>query len=456
MCARHIGWAALAFSCVCGGQAGAQANVAGADSKAPEATARNLPAVFNTMRPIRNVTRVEITVGQGEGDLQGNDDKIIQAAVDYVTRLGGGVVHVLPGTYTMRNSLFLKPGITLRGSGEDTILKKAPSVTSPVIREADWYEYALQVADPRGFTPGCGICVYQSGGTHGDHDVNEVQFYTVTKVQANVLYLDRRAERDFWPWESANVQTIFSILYGRNADDVAVEGLVLDGSRAENAKLDDNYGGACYGIYCDRWNFRNVAARNFNGDGFSFQVCDDWHFENCRALNNADLGFHSGSGSQRPILKNCTAEGNNDGFYWCWGSCDGLVEKCTFSQNSRNGVNFGHRDTDNVVRDCVLERNGKAGVYFRREPEENCQGDRNRIEGCLIRDNGGAEGECGVDIQWKTHDIAILNCRFENGPDGKQKVAIRISPEAERITMQGNTFTGCPVEVDDERPKAGK
>jgi hypothetical protein len=448
--ARRVAWAALALLC-----AGAQSNVMGADLKESKGMPQNLPADFNTMRPIRNPQRIEIAVGQGEGDLQGNDDKIIQAAVDYVSRLGGGTVHVLPGTYTMRNSIFLKPGITLRGSGDKTVLKKAPSVSSPVVREADWFEYCLQVADPKGFTLGCGIAV-ANDKADSEHDVTEVQLFTVTAIRENVLYLDRRTEKDFWMEEGAKVQTLFSILYGRNADDVTVEDIVLDGNRAENARLNDNYGGACYGIYCDRWTFRNVIARDFNGDGFSFQVCNDWHFENCQALNNADLGLHPGSGSQRPIFKSCIAKGNKEGLYWCWAACDGLAENCTLSDNIRYGTNIGHRDTDNVLRNCVIERNGKTGINFRREPGENRQGDRNRIEGCLIRDNGGAEGDCGIDIQWKTHDITIVNCRFENSRDGKQKVAIRISPEAERIKLEGNTFTGCPVEVEDQRVRAGK
>ena len=448
--ARRMGWMVLVFLC-----AGAQGNAMGADMKEPTGMSQNLPADFNTMRPIRTPQRIEIAVGQGEGDLQGNDDKIIQAAVDYVSRLGGGTVHVLPGTYTMRNSVFLRPGITLRGSGEKTVLKKAPGVSSPVVREADWFEDCLQVADPKGFTLGCGIAV-QNKQADSEHDVTEVQFFTVTAIRENALYLDRRTEKDFWMEEGAKAQTLFSILYGRNADDVTVEDIVLDGNRAENARLNDNYGGACYGIYCNRWTFRNVIARDFNGDGFSFQVCDDWHFENCQALNNADLGFHPGSGSQRPVFKGCVAKGNAEGLYWCWAACDGLAENCTLSDNIRYGTNFGHRDTDNVLRNCVIERNGKTGINFRQEPGENRQGDRNRIEGCLIRDNGGALGDCGVDIQWRTRDITIVNCRFENSKDGKQKVAIRISPEAEGIKLEGNSFTGCPVEVLDQRVKTAK
>jgi acyl-CoA reductase-like NAD-dependent aldehyde dehydrogenase len=44
----------------------------------------------------------------------------------------------------------------------DTVPRKAPSVSSPVIREADWFEYCIQVADPKGFTLGCGIAISNS------------------------------------------------------------------------------------------------------------------------------------------------------------------------------------------------------------------------------------------------------------------------------------------------------
>jgi hypothetical protein len=443
--ARRIGWVALAAFC-----AGAQSNAMGADMKEAKGMSQNLPAEFSSLRPIRTPQRMEITVGQGEGDLQGKDDKIIQAAVDYVFRLGGGTVRILPGTYTMRNSIFLRSGITLRGSGDRTILKKAPNVSSPVAREADWFEYCLQVADPKGVTPGCGIAV-----TNKKNEYPAVRFFTVTAIRENVLYLDQRTEKNYWMVDGAKVQTLFSILYGLNADDVRIEDVVLDGTRAQNEYLDGNYGAAVFMQYCNRWAFRNVTERDFNGDGFSFQVCDDVHFENCQGLNNANNGFHAGSGSQRPIFKGCTAKSNLMGLVWCWGVCDGLVEDCTLSENIRCGTNFGHRDTDNVMRNCTLERNGQTGVLFRKLDSERGPGDRNRIEGCLIRDNGST-GECGVDIEWKTTDIAIANCRFENSKDGKQKIAIRISPEAGKITLEGNTFTNCPVEVLDQRGKAVK
>jgi len=405
-------------------------------------------SVIDTARPIRVPERITITVGQGRGDLQGTDDKVIQAAIDYVFRLGGGTVHILPGTYTLRNAIRPRPGVTLRGSGGETILKKGPTVRTRLVREADWFEYAVQVSDPTGFAPGAGIAL-----SSDRKDYPEIRFYTVTAVHGNLIYLDRRTEKNFWMSENAVARTLFSIIYALNVNDVRIEDLVLDGNREENEQVNGNYAGAVFMQYCDRWRFRNVIARNYNGDGFSFQVCDDIQFENCQSLNNANLGFHPGSGSQRPVFRRCVSKGNDYGIFFCWGACDGVVEDCVISDNRSFGIDFGHRDTDNVVRRCVIERNGVAGIRFRKEVNEFRTADRNLIERCVIRDNGGKKGDAGVDVVWKTKGITIRHCRFENGPDGPQRVGVRIAPEAEDITLEDNTFVGCPVEVEDLRAK---
>src|SRR5690242_17699795 len=52
--------------------------------------------------------RVKITVSPEKADLVGDTDRVIQAAVDYVARKGGGTVEILPGIYRLRNSIFLQ------------------------------------------------------------------------------------------------------------------------------------------------------------------------------------------------------------------------------------------------------------------------------------------------------------------------------------------------------------
>lgn len=408
--------------------------------------------VTATNRPLRTRQSFVLTVGQTEGDLQGQDDKVIQAGIEYLNRLGGGTLRLLPGTYTMHNALYLRPHITLQGAGETTILRKADAVVTPLARDSDWFEYGVQVKDPQGFAPGGGIMLRSKTGT-GDWQFDVLRA-TVTAVEGSVLFLDRLTLKDFWTGKDATAATIFPILTAENVDDVQVKDLVLDGNRDHNEHINGNFSGAVFLQHCNRWRFENVTARNHNGDGFSFQVCDDIQFQSCQALNNADLGFHPGSGSQRPVFRNCTAQGNSQGLFFCWAVSDGLAENCILSENRQYGVSIGHRDTDNIIRNCAIERNGEVGILFRNEGAEFRGGHRNRIESCTIRDTGTEKPGIGIDIQGSTQDITVRNTQLENSAGGKQTTGIRIGKETQRILLQDNAFDGCHTSVQDLRTSA--
>jgi len=422
---------------------------ASADADAGNREAASGQSVTSTNRPMRNRQVLAITVGQSEGDLQGNDDKVIQAGIEYLHRLGGGTLEVLPGVYNLRNAIYLRPNVTLRGSGEETILRKAGSVVTALARDSDWFEYGVQVADAKGFVPGGGIMLRSKTGD-GDWQYDVLRA-TVTAIEGDVIFLDRLTEENFWLEKDATAATIFPILTAENVDDVVVEDIVLDGNRDENEHINGNFAGGVFIQHCNRWSFKNVTSRNYNGDGFSFQVCDDIRFLNCKAINNADLGFHPGSGSQRPVFQKCLSRGNSQGIFFCWSVSDGLAENCLLSQNSRYGISIGHRDTDNIIRQCTIERNGQVGILFRNEANEFRSGSRNKIENCIIRDNGSKEQGIGIDIQGKIRDIAVHNTRLENVADKNQNIGIRIGREAERIMLEGNTFENCPVHIKDLR-----
>jgi parallel beta-helix repeat protein len=407
------------------------------------------PKTLSSNRPMRAKQSPVLTVGQTGGDLRGSDDKVIQAGVDYLHGLGGGTLRIQPGVYELRNAIHLRPHITLIGSGEQTVLRKAPSVVTALSRDSDWYEYGVEVNDPTGFVPGCGVLLRSSTGP-GEWQFDVLRA-TVTAVDGRVLFLDRLTHENFWLQKNATAATIFPILTAEDVDDVRIEDLVLDGNRPHNEKINGNFGGAVFIQGCNHWRFRNVTARDYNGDGFSLQVCDDVQFESCKAVNNADLGFHPGSGSQRPVFRNCTSTGNSQGIFFCWAVSDGLAEGCTLSDNNLYGISIGHRDTDNIVRNCTIEQNGEVGILLRDEGGEFRGGHRNRIENCTIRDNGGQQPGIGVDIRGITHDITVLDTRLDSTAGGSQKIGIRIGKQAGQVSLQGNTYAGCSTAVEDLR-----
>ena len=63
-------------------------------------------------QPQTEALKLELTVGSG-GDIPGKDDKALQAGLDYLARLGGGTLRILPGHYKMQNSLILQHRVNI-------------------------------------------------------------------------------------------------------------------------------------------------------------------------------------------------------------------------------------------------------------------------------------------------------------------------------------------------------
>ena len=411
--------------------------------------------ILGTNRPVRTPRQLILTVGQDKGDLQGKDDKIIQAGIEYLHRMGGGVLQIYPGIYDMNNALYLHPNITIRGSGENTVLRKTDGVVTSIIRDVDWYEYAVQVENVKGFVTGGGIML-RSRIDSSDW-AYKIFRGTIKSFEGDVIFLDNMPYENFWVNKEVSAATIFPILTAiEETDDVLIEDIVLDGNKSNNELINGNYAGAVFIQNCDNWSFNNVTAQNYNGDGYSFQVCDDVHFDNCKSLNNSGLGFHPGSGSQRPVFRNCTSTGNDQGIFFCWGVTYGLAENCVLSNNQKYGISIGHRDTDNIIMGCRIEENGEVGIFFREPSGDNDfrAAHRNTIENCDINDNGGDESGIGIDIKGETKDISIRKNRIGNtNTQNLQKTGIRISEKSKRITLEENTFMDSPAEIEDHRMK---
>ncbi len=103
--------------------------------------------------------RLTITIGPDKADLVGVNDKVVQAAVDYVSRAGGGTVHILPGTYRLRNAVYLPSRVRILGSGADSILQKEASVATKLSADSDWFDQEVTLVDAAGFRVGDGICL---------------------------------------------------------------------------------------------------------------------------------------------------------------------------------------------------------------------------------------------------------------------------------------------------------
>ncbi|TXT18167.1 MAG: hypothetical protein FD138_4471, partial [Planctomycetota bacterium] len=318
--------------------------------------------------------RVTISVGNREGDLIGSTEKVLQAAVDSVARLGGGTVKVLPGTYRLRNSVYLASKVRIIGSGAESVLIKEPSSKTKILVDSDWYDQEVTLEDAKNFRVGDGVVIRAKNPHNGGATVLK---RTLVARSGNRFKLDKALRENIWQAGEPTIATSFPLISGEFISDCLIENITLDGNREKNDHFDGNYSGCIFLQDCNRMTIRGVEARNNNGDGISWQICHDVVVENCHSHDNADLGLHPGSGSQRPLIRGNRIERCNIGIFFCWGVKYGLAEKNTIEGIRTASVSIGHRDTDNIVRDNIIKNSGVAGVLFRPERGPSFAGHRN-------------------------------------------------------------------------------
>ena len=396
--------------------------------------------------------RLTVTVGPGKAglvgaDLVGTDHRAIQAAVDYVSALGGGTVKLLPGVFRLRNAVYLRSKVRILGSGDDTVLIKGPSITTKLAADSDWYDQEITLVDAKGFGLGDGVCLRTRNPHHGGTDVAK---RTLVARSGSRFKLDRALRENFWLKGDTTVSTLFPILSGDQIADVVLENLALDGNRPQNENLDGNYAGCIFLQDCNRITIRNVTARNYNGDGVSWQICHDVLVENCRSHDHAGLGLHPGSGSQRSVIRANRVARNAIGIFFCWGVKFGRAEANTVEDCSQCGISIGHRDTENLVRKNTIRRSGQVGILFRAEGGKDFAAHRNRIEANVIEDSGPNDG-VAVDVQGPTEEVTIAgNELIETRAPGK-RVGIRLGPQTRDIRLADNRIQGFATAVADLR-----
>jgi hypothetical protein len=393
---------------------------------------------------------LSITVGPRNAQLTGVDDRILQAGVDYLAGLGGGTLRILPGTFHLNNAVYLRDNIRVEGSGDDTVLMKNPSLRAKLAEDADWYLDEIVLDDPKGFDVGYGVCLQ---GTNPHNNSVDVIKRTLVARDGNRFKLDRQIEKNFWTDFDATAATLFPIISGDHVRDCEIRNLTLDGNRDNNEEINGNYAGGIFLQNCQNLTFDAVTSRNYNGDGFSWQIAHDVTVTNCKSLNNANLGLHPGSGSLRPIMKNNVIENTDIGIFFCWGVKNGVAENNLVQGVKSAGISIGHRDTDNVVRANRVVRSGKVGVLFRAERSEAQCGHRNLIEDNDIIDSGAPADGVAIDVQGQTRQITLRNNRLKETRSADHRVGVRIGPETADITLDQNTLRGFANNVDDQRKK---
>lgn len=392
----------------------------------------------------------KITVGREQADLMGTDQRALQAAVDYIAGLGGGTVEIGPGEYLMRDSLHLRSQVTVRGQAGKTCLRKADSVTSALALDGDFGEEQISVEDATGFDVGSGVAIWddRAGGFH-------TTVARITGRRGKTFSIDTPLMADCMVQNHARAATVFPVVSGRDVEDARVEHLVILGNKASNAPLNGCRGA---GIYLYRGHgtvLKGCEVRGYNGDGISFQQSNDVTVEGCLSEDNAQLGLHPGSGSQRPILRGCTARNNGtDGLFLCWRVRHGLFEDNLLERNGQFGISIGHKDSDNLLQRNRVRQNAREGISFRNEAL-GMAAHRNRLIENVIENNGTAAPSPGIRIGGATGGLVFEKntIRDTRAPGSRtQTVGIVMEPQVGEVTVRDNTIEAERA-IEDRRPR---
>jgi polygalacturonase len=393
-----------------------------------------------------------ITVGRENSDLIGADNRALQAAVDYVAGMGGGIVEIGGGEYLMHDSLHLRSNVTIRGRKGETVLRKAEAVASPLALDGDFGEEQITVEDPAGFEVGCGVAVWddRAGGFHT----------TVARIvgkNGNTLAIDKPLMADCMVRNNAQAATVFPVVSGYHTRGARLENLVIHGNKEANVHLNGCRGAGIFLYRAFGTVIQGCVVQDYNGDGVSFQQSNDVTVDDCTSTGNASLGLHPGSGSQRPVIRNCVARHNGtDGLFLCWRVRHGLFEDNVLEHNGRFGISIGHKDSDNLLRRNCVRSNATNGVFFRNE-SLGMAAHRNRLVENVIEDNGDEKGAAGIRIRGETNDLVFQGnvVRDTRSEDLRtQTVGILIEETVGRVTLEENSIE-AEVPIDDRRPSAG-
>jgi len=413
------------------------------------------PKVGERQLPTRMRSAMEIgpriTVGQSEADIIGTDNRALQAAVDYLAGLGGGTLDVGPGEYLMRDSLHLRSSVAVRGTPGRTVFKKADGAASPLALDGDFGEEQITVLNPAGFDVGCGVAVWDSEAS-GFH----VTVARITGRSGNTLALDRPLNADCMVSRGARAATVFPVVSGYDIEGARIERLIVDGNKGRNEPLGGCRGAGIFLYRAFGSAIQDCTVRGYNGDGISFQQSNDVTVTRCVCEDNASLGIHPGSGSQRPVVRGCAARRNGeDGLFLCWRVRHGLFEENVLEDNGRFGISVGHKDSDNLLRKNQVRGNRENGIFFRNE-SLGMAGHRNRLEGNLVENNGRDGEVAGIRIRGETRDLVFTgNTIRDTRPEGSrhQTIGIQVEEKVGPLIIDGNSID-ARIPIQDRRAES--
>lgn len=341
----------------------------------------------------------------------------IQQAIDALPK-EGGVVQLKEGVYLVKRSIQLRSGVTLRGAGSQTVLRKAPGREARLLSPAPKGTSALLIDHPEYF---------QAGEQIGVVDNLQVGWNAtqamVLGMKDGRLLLSRGVWASYQPNQGGQVVGLFPTITAAGGENVVVEDLTIEAFLEEQPSSVWNFTfSAIHFNHVSQVAIRRVMVRGYPADGVSVQGGSE-----CQILDNIvqgclGHGYHAGGGLKDSLFENNQAIDNGgDGFFFCANVQATRVRSNLFKGNKGHGVGGLGEDGDkkNLVEANRCTNNGLAGIVALR-------GSDNRIVGNFCSSNSQRKpGEFpGILLLNTTDTVVHANQCIEESGKGTQSWGI--------------------------------
>ncbi|MCK4256374.1 right-handed parallel beta-helix repeat-containing protein, partial [candidate division WOR-3 bacterium] len=348
------------------------------------------------------------------------DDVEIQAALDQINTLGGGVVYVKQGTYNLSGNLTPYSNTTLMGTGPGTVLNRTTATAINVnnktrvvienLRITGSCTQGIQFYDATdGEIKQCwidnsginGIIITGSGGVNNSHYnviANNICSGSVT-YGINIHGYENIIQGN----NCRNAAS--SCIYLNGAESNVVVGNVVDGgtsgagiSLVSNSMDNTITGntlikGRLY-LHSSTWN--TVSSNTV----FQHQIYiydSDWNSVVGNVVRGCTVGagVHLGGGSDFNTISNniCCYNHNSSGIYLCASSNNTVTDNVCADNGLRGIVITGDSDY-NVVNDNRCVNNTSTGIMV---SSPNC--DENVVQNNMLKGNGTSYSDAGTNTR---------------------------------------------------------
>lgn len=332
----------------------------------------------------------------------GVDDQVeIQTAINKLSS-EGGIIHLLAGKYNISGSIKLKSHCQLEGEGRHSLLFLIDAPKSRLVKDARIGQRKIKLVNASGFRKEMQISLVSERW----RIVRKINF-----IDGNNLILDEELNNSFPIAEEATIWAFFPIIDIKNAENVVIKDLSIDGNRKHQIRYNATY--SCPESNTDKRHVENNPIISICKESHNIRV------ENCNIENSPGQGiFVYGSGGELFFLRNRLANIGDKGIVTCGVPGSGIISENYIDGTGKTEYEvpsnciWGWGDCINLhpnsgegwlVTANILKDARRSGI--RMTGVTHSVASNNYISGC---------GDCGIIASVKDENTITGNSLFRN------------------------------------------